>query len=78
MMDFGISAEELRQTAVCISAQRLIRKSDGEMAAVFEIFQDEELDWLKNTLNTNEPIFLSEEGRVETLARKYSNSNDSP
>ena len=37
MLDFGISAEELRQTIVCIAAQRLIRKSDGEMGAVFEI-----------------------------------------
>ena len=30
MMDFGISAEELRQTMVCISAQRLIRRYFGK------------------------------------------------
>lgn len=75
MMDFGISAEELRQTAVCISAQRLIRKSDGELAAVFEIYQDEELENLKDSLSKKEPIYLSEEGSVEAVARKYSNSN---
>ena len=38
MMDFGVSAEELRQTVICISAQRLIQKN-GEMGAVFEIVQ---------------------------------------
>lgn len=78
MRDFGISTEELRQTAVCISAQRLIRKSDGELAAVFEIYQGEELEDLKNSLSNNQPISLSEEGRVETLARKYSSSSYSP
>ncbi|MGG0642886.1 competence type IV pilus ATPase ComGA [Sporosarcina gallistercoris] len=78
MRDFGISAEELRQTAVCISAQRLIRKSDGELAAVFEIYQGEELEELKNSLSNNQPISLYEEGRVETLARKYSSSSSTP
>ena len=43
MMDFGISAEELRQTIVCISAQRLIRSKSGKMGAVFEIIQEEKL-----------------------------------
>lgn len=76
MMDFGISAEELRQTAVCISAQRLIRKFDGELAAVFDIFQDEKLEQLKNSLVNNQPVYHHpEEGRVESIARKYSNSS---
>ncbi|WP_432355252.1 competence type IV pilus ATPase ComGA [Sporosarcina sp. A2] len=78
MMDFGISAEELRQTAVCISAQRLIRKPDGALSAVFEIYQEEQLERLKQSLKNNEPIYLSEEGRVESLASKYSSSRDSP
>lgn len=72
MMDFGISAEELRQTAVCISAQRLIRKNDGELAAVFEIFQDEELEQLKESLTNKETIHSSAERGVEAIARKYS------
>ena len=37
MMDFGISAEELRQTVICISAQRLIRQQSGDPGVVFEI-----------------------------------------
>ena len=74
MMDFGISAEELRQTAVCISAQRLIRKTDGKLTAVFEIFQDDKLNRLKNSLTNQESIQLSSEGGVEAIARKYSNS----
>lgn len=72
MMDFGVSAEELRQTAVCISAQRLIREPNGRPAVVFQIVQDEQLDQLKRLVKNGEPAVLPHEGSVEALARKYS------
>ncbi|WJY28460.1 competence type IV pilus ATPase ComGA [Sporosarcina trichiuri] len=74
MMDFGVSAEELRQTAVCISAQRLIRKSDGRLGAVFEIIQDAPLEELKRSVKNEEPSLIAGEGGVEALVRKYSAS----
>ena len=76
MMDLGVSAEELRQTTVCISAQRLIRKENGELGAVFDILQNEELESLKQTLNGNEGSTSMNEGSVETVARKYSNASN--
>jgi len=74
MMDFGVSAEELRQTTVCISAQRLIRRTGGRLAAVFQIIQDDQLDQLKLTMITGESADLPYEGSVEALARKYSST----
>ncbi len=71
MMDFGISAEELRQTIVCISAQRLIRSKRGKMGAVFEIIQEEKLGKVADAIIEGERVVIAVEERVETLIKKY-------
>ena len=75
MMDFGISAEELRQTIVCISAQRLIRKASGKRGAVFEIIQGNGLAKMTDSILKGERIVVPDELRVESLIRKYSISS---
>ena len=73
MMDFGISAEELRQTIVCISAQRLIRSKSGKMGAVFEIIQEEKLGKVADAIIEGERVVIAIEERVETLDQEISN-----
>ncbi|PIC78568.1 competence protein ComG [Sporosarcina sp. P19] len=43
LLDLGIHVEELRQTIIAISAQRLITQQSGDTAAVFEILQESDL-----------------------------------
>ena len=71
MMDFGISAEELRQTIVCISAQRLIQRVSGQMGAVFEIIQGDRLDHMTDLIIKGERVVVPENLRVESLIQKY-------
>ncbi|MBO0586441.1 Flp pilus assembly complex ATPase component TadA [Sporosarcina sp. E16_8] len=71
MMDFGISAEELRQTVVCISAQRLIRNASGKRGAVFEIIQGGTLNRMTDSIMKGERVVVPEEQKVESLIRKY-------
>ncbi|AXH99016.1 competence protein ComG [Sporosarcina sp. PTS2304] len=40
LLDLGIHVEELRQTIIAISAQRLVTKHSGETAAIFEILNE--------------------------------------
>lgn len=75
MIDFGISAEELRQTIVCISAQRLIQRSSGQMGAVFEIIQGDRLDQMTDLIIKGERVVVPENLRVESLIRKYSSAS---
>lgn len=70
MMDFGVTAEELRQTVVCISAQRLIRKSNGETAAVFEIIEGSSLHKLTSSIIAGDEI-VQEQLSVAELVRKH-------
>jgi len=71
MMDFGISAEELRQTVVCISAQRLIRSASGKRGAVFEIIEGDTLNRMTDTIMKGERVIVPEEYKVESLFHKY-------
>lgn len=73
MMDFGISTEELRQTIVCISAQRLIRKPDGNASAVFEIIEGDMLEEMAEVIMKGERVIYPKEMRIDTLVKKYSN-----
>ena len=72
MMDFGISSEELRQTVVCVSAQRLIRKPDGETSAVFEIIEGDMLEEMAEFITKGERVIYPKEMRIDTLVKKYS------
>ena len=67
-----ISIEELRQTVVCIAAQRLVRTSSGTTSAVFEIVQDDVLDEMTDSIMKGDRIIVSEERKVEALMLKYS------
>ena len=71
MLDFGVSAEELRQTVVCIATQRLVRTSNGKVGAVFEIISDEMLSEMTDTIMKGERVVYPKEIRVETLVQKY-------
>ncbi|WP_203246918.1 competence type IV pilus ATPase ComGA [Sporosarcina beigongshangi] len=71
MMDFGVSAEELRQTIICISAQRLIQRASGEMGAVFEIIQGDHLDNMADSIIKGERVVVPEHLQVESLIHKY-------
>lgn len=44
LMDLGISYEDLRQTIIAISAQKLVQVSDGDLSAAFTILQGEQLE----------------------------------
>ncbi|MGN7387826.1 competence type IV pilus ATPase ComGA [Sporosarcina sp. SAFN-015] len=72
MMDFGITPEELRQTIVCISAQRLIRKKDGDVGAVFEIVQGDLLDAMADGIISGKRVTVPKEMTIEAVMKKYS------
>ncbi|MCG7345141.1 Flp pilus assembly complex ATPase component TadA [Sporosarcina sp. ACRSL] len=76
MMDFGITPEELRQTVVCIAAQRLIQKKDGSMGAVFEIVQGELLDSIAAGIISGNRVTIPEEMKIDAVAKKYSMENE--
>lgn len=71
MMDFGVSVEELRQTLVCVSAQRLIQKPDGDLGAVFEIHSEERLGEVFETIAKGQRFVTRKEQSVMVLAEKY-------
>ena len=72
MMDFGVSAEELRQTVICISAQRLIRQQNGNRGVVFEIVDGQMLDEMTDTIMKGERIVFPTETRITSVVNKYS------
>ncbi|WP_262173344.1 competence type IV pilus ATPase ComGA [Saccharococcus sp. Marseille-Q5394] len=72
MMDFGITPEELRQTVVCISAQRLIRKTDGDIGAVFEIIQGDLLESIAEGIISGEHVTVPKELTIDAIIKKYS------
>lgn len=74
MMDFGVSAEELRQTVVCIATQRLIRKPTGKVCAIFEIAKDQALDGMMDSIMKGERFLFPKEQRIEALVTKYMKS----
>lgn len=71
LMDFGITPEELRQTIVCISAQRLIQKKNGGTGAVFEIVQGDLLDAISEGIIKGERVSVPREMKIEHLRKKY-------
>lgn len=71
MLDFGISAEELRQTIICISAQRLIRTAGGQQSAIFEIVSGSELDAMADAIMRGDRVHLPSDLKLESLARKH-------
>ncbi|MDN4609029.1 competence type IV pilus ATPase ComGA [Sporosarcina highlanderae] len=76
LMDFGITPEELRQTIVCISAQRLIQKSDGSPGVVFEIVQGNLLESIAEEIIKGKKVSIPREIKIESLLKKYSRQNE--
>ncbi|MEK3934207.1 competence type IV pilus ATPase ComGA [Sporosarcina sp. FSL W7-1349] len=74
MLDFGITAEELRQTIICISAQRLIQTADGKQSAIFEIVSGSELDAMADAIMRGDRVHLPSDLKLDSLAKKYSMS----
>lgn len=72
MMDFGITPEELRQTVVCISAQRLIQKKDGGVGAVFEIVQGDLLDAIAAGIVSGQRVQVPKEMTIDAIMKKHS------
>ena len=70
MMDFGITAEELRQTIVCIAAQRLVQKSDGGVGAIFEIVQGEMLDSIADGVISGKRVTVPKEMTLDASHAK--------
>ncbi len=68
MMDFGISAEELRQTVVCISAQRLIRQQKWRVRALYlKLFKESCLIEMTDSIMKGERVVIPKELRRELL-----------
>lgn len=71
MLDFGITAEELRQTILCITAQRLIQTASGQQAAVFDIVSGAHLDSIANAIIRGDQFDSPYEMKLDALSRKY-------
>ena len=74
MMDLGISALELKQTVVCISAQRLVRRKNGELGAVYEIVQGSMLKHVTDAIVNGEQHVIPNELSIDALVQKYGKS----
>ncbi|KXH87445.1 competence type IV pilus ATPase ComGA [Sporosarcina sp. HYO08] len=73
MMDFGISLEELRQTIICISSQRLTRDVSGKTSATFEIIQGAMIDRIAGAMASGERISMVHEFKTEMVSNKSAN-----
>lgn len=73
LMDFGITPEELRQTIVCICAQRLVHNEQEQTNAVFEIVHGDLLDQLSDGIVKGERINIPTELKIETVLQRYGN-----
>ncbi len=71
MMDFGITLEELRQTVVCISTQRIISNPNGNTKAVFEIIEENQVELIIDSIARGEKITRSKDIAIGTLVQKY-------
>lgn len=74
MLDFGISLEELRQTLICVSSQRLIIQKNGELGTVFEMIGDEEIEDVVEAIQKGERFIRQPNTSMATLVEKYSGS----
>lgn len=71
MLDFGVSFEELRQTLVCVTSQRLISKNDGSLASIFEIIDAVEIERLFEAMADGKPYTIPYEQKIQFFMQKY-------
>lgn len=74
MLDFGVSLEELRQTIVCVTSQRLIIHENGKLGSVFEVMGNEEIERAMNAIKKGERFMQHPDRSIHTLAKKYRQS----
>lgn len=72
MIDFGISIEELRQTVICVAAQRLIKKRSGQLGTIYQIIAHEEVEKVIDRIEKGERVADMSEDDMNDLVRKYS------
>ncbi|MDV6377898.1 competence type IV pilus ATPase ComGA [Sporosarcina sp. GW1-11] len=71
LLDLGIHLEELRQTIIAISAQRLITKPSGETAAVFEILNGSTVEEATEAITKGQRFTSSEFGDIDKQLMIY-------
>ncbi|GKV64602.1 MULTISPECIES: competence type IV pilus ATPase ComGA [unclassified Sporosarcina] len=71
LLDLGIHLEELRQTVIAISAQRLVTNSTGDTVAVFEILQDLQIEEAAEAITKGQRFSLPVEQKIETQSALY-------
>lgn len=71
LLDLGVHKEELRQTIIAISAQRLVTRPTGETAAVFEILQEADLQQATDAIGNGPRFAFQREKRIEARQALY-------
>ncbi|PIC65383.1 competence protein ComG [Sporosarcina sp. P13] len=71
LLDLGIHLEELRQTIIAISAQRLITKATGDTAAVFEILNESAIEEATGAIAKGQRFTSSEEKKIDKQQMIY-------
>ncbi|WP_301107388.1 competence type IV pilus ATPase ComGA [Sporosarcina sp.] len=71
LLDLGIHLEELRQTVIAISAQRLVKKPTGDTVAVFEILQDLQIEEAAEAITKGQRFSLPAEQKIEIQSALY-------
>ncbi|MBY0220907.1 MULTISPECIES: competence type IV pilus ATPase ComGA [Sporosarcina] len=71
LLDLGVHLEELRQTLIAISAQRLITKQTGETAAIFEILQDPYIEQAAEAISKGHRFSMPSERKIDIQSAFY-------
>lgn len=74
MLDFGVSLEELRQTVICVSSQRLIIQKNGELGTVFEMIEGQTVDEMMRAVQKGERFVNGSVPSMEALVKEFSQS----
>ena len=71
LLDLGIHVEELRQTIVAISAQRLVTQESGETTAIFEILQEADLQLAAEAIVNGKRFVTPDDKKIEVQQALY-------
>ena len=71
LLDLGIHVEELRQTIVAISAQRLVTQQSGETTAIFEILQEADLQLAAEAIVNGKRFVTPDDKKIEVQQALY-------
>ncbi|ARD46804.1 competence protein ComG [Sporosarcina sp. P37] len=71
LLDLGIHLEELRQTIIAISAQRLVTQKSGDTAAIFEILQEAGLQSATEAIANGQRVIIPDHQKIDTQQAVY-------